>query len=112
MNSNQFQVTSIEINSKKDNSLKEPNIMTFTPKIKTISNNNYDSFKNQNYEQNMPKPINQQISKIYFNITNKPFNSNSENRILNEKEVSNKELNNNNKKIKKNKNKFKIRHIE
>ena len=112
MNSNQSQVASSEINSQKDNSLKEPNIMAFTPKIKPISNNNYDSFNNQNYEKKMPKQINQQISKIYFNITNKPLNSNSENRILNEKEVSNKELNNNNKKIKKNKNKFKIRHIE
>ena len=112
MNSNQPQVTSLEINSKKDNSLIEPNNSTFSSIIIPISINNNGSFNNQNYKQNMPTQINQQISKINFEINNEPLNTNSENIILNENEVSNKELNNNKKKIKKNKNKFKICHIE
>ena len=114
MNSNQPQVTSLEINTKKDNSLKEPNNSTFSPIIIPISinSNNIDSFNNQNYKENKPTKINQQISKINFEINNEPLNANSENIILNENEVSNKELNNNKKKIKKNKNKFKICHIE
>ena len=112
MNSNQPKVASLDINSKKDNSLKDPDNSTFTQIIIPISIKNYDSSNNQNYEQNMPTQINQQISKINSEITNEPLNTNSENIILNENEVSNKELNNNNKKIKKKKNKFKICHIE
>ena len=112
MNSNQPKVASLDINSKKDNSLKDPNNSTFTQIIIPISIKNYDSSNNQNYEQNMPTQINQQISKINSEITNEPLNTNSENRIFNENEVSKKELNNNNKKIKKKKNKFKICHIE
>ena len=112
MNSNQPKVASLDINSKKDNSLKDPNNSSFTQIIIPISIKNYDSSNNQNYEQNMPTQINQQISKINSEITNVPLNTNSENRILNENEVSKKELNNNNKKIKKKKNKFKICHIE
>ena len=112
MNSNQPKVASLDINSKKDNSLKDPNNSTFTQIIIPISIKNYDSSNNQNYEQNMPTQINQQISKINSEITNDPLNTNSENRIFNENEVSKKELNNNNKKIKKKKNKFKICHIE
>ena len=112
MNSNQPKVASLDINSKKDNSLKDPNNSSFTQIIIPISIKNYDSSNNQNYEQNMPTQINQQISKINSEITNVPLNTNSENRIFNENEVSKKELNNNNKKIKKKKNKFKICHIE
>ena len=112
MNSNQPKVASLDINSKKDNSLKDPNNSSFTQIIIPISIKNYDSSNNQNYEQNMPTQINQQISKINSEITNEPLNTNSENRIFNENEVSKKELNNNNKKIKKKKNKFKICHIE
>ena len=112
MNSNQPQVTSLEINSKKDNSLKEPNNSAFSPIIIPISINNIDSFNNHNFRQNMPTQINQQISKINFEINNEPLNTNSENIMLNENEISNKELNNNKKKIKKNKDKFKICHIE
>ena len=112
MNSNQPKVASLDINSKKDNSLKDPNNSTFTQIIIPISIKNYDSSNNQNYEQNMPTQINQQIPKINSEITNEPLNTNSENRIFNENEVSKKELNNNNKKIKKKKNKFKICHIE
>ena len=112
MNSNQPKVASLDINSKKDNSLKDPDNSTFTQIIIPISIKNYDSSNNQNYEQNMPTQINQQISKINSEITNEPLNTNSENRIFNENEVSKKELNNNNKKIKKKKNKFKICHIE
>ena len=112
MNSNQPKVASLDINSKKDNSLKDPNNSSFTQIIIPISIKNYDSSNNQNYEQNMPTQINQQISKIKFEIINEPLNTNSENRIFNENEVSKKELNNNNKKIKKKKNKFKICHIE
>ena len=112
MNSNQPQVTSLEINSEKDNSLIEPNNSTFSSIIIPISINNNGSFNNQNYKQNMPTQINQQISKINFEINNEPLNTNSENIMLNENEISNKELNNNKKKIKKNKDKFKICHIE
>ena len=112
MNSNQPKVASLDINSKKDNSLKDPNNSSFTQIIIPISIKNYDSSNNQNYEQNMPTQINKQISKINSEITNEPLNTNSENRIFNENEVSKKELNNNNKKIKKKKNKFKICHIE
>ena len=112
MNSNQPKVASLDINSKKDNSLKDPDNSTFTQIIIPISIKNYDSSNNQNYEQNMPTQINQQIPKINSEITNEPLNTNSENRIFNENEVSKKELNNNNKKIKKKKNKFKICHIE
>ena len=112
MNSNQPKAASLDINSKKDNSLKDPNNSSFTQIIIPISIKNYDSSNNQNYEQNMPTQINQQISKINSEITNEPLNTNSENRIFNENEVSKKELNNNNKKIKKKKNKFKICHIE
>ena len=112
MNSNQPKVASLDINSKKDNSLKDPNNSSFTQIIIPISIKNYDSSNNQNYEQNMPTQINQQIPKINSEITNEPLNTNSENRIFNENEVSKKELNNNNKKIKKKKNKFKICHIE
>jgi hypothetical protein len=111
MNSNQPKVTSLEINSKKNNSLKEPNYSTFPQIIIPISINNIDSFNNQNYKQNMPTQINQQISKINFEVNNESINTNLENLILNENKVSNKELNNN-KKIKRNKNKFKICHIE
>jgi hypothetical protein len=103
MNSNQPKVASLDINSKKDNSLKDPNNSSFTQIIIPISIKNYDSSNNQNYEQNMPTQINQQISKINSEITNEPLNTNSENRIFNENEVSKKELNNNNKKIKKKK---------
>ena len=112
MNSNQPKVASLDINSKKDNSLKDPNNSSFTQIIIPISIKNYDSSNNQNYEQNMPTQINQQIPKINSEITNESLNTNSENRIFNENEVSKKELNNNNKKIKKKKNKFKICHIE
>lgn len=106
MNSFQTKVNSLEINSQKDNSMNRPYNSAFTPIIIPNSFNNYIPFNNQNYGKNIPAQIIPQNSKI----NNNSINTNLYHKIFDDKEVPNKELNNNKKIIKKNK--FKISHFE
>jgi len=112
MNSIQPKVASFKINSKEVNSMNKPNSSDFTQLFIQNSINNNCSFNDQNFMQNIPIQISQQISKINYEKVNESLNINSCNKILNENEVSNKKINNNKKIKKKNKNKFKICHIE